>query len=56
MNQGDRYARKLCISCGQVIWVRQVYNTHYSDWEDIEPWICQECEKEMIRNGARRSD
>ena len=54
MNQGDRYAKKLCISCGREIWVKQVYNTHYSDWEDIEPWICQECENRSCKEWTQK--
>lgn len=37
--------------------VRQIYNPYYSDWEDIEPWICIECRtKGVTRNDAGRSD
>ena len=45
MNQGERCTKRFCADCGRKIWVKQVYNPHYSDWEDIEPWICQECMK-----------
>ena len=31
--------------------IKQVYNTYLSDWEDIEPWICEDCWK-----GARENE
>lgn len=44
MNQtGFRLTKRKCVICGEEIRVRQIYNTHYSVWEDIEPWICEEC-------------
>lgn len=44
MNQtGFRLTKRKCVICGKEIRVRQIYNTHYSVWEDIEPWICEEC-------------
>ena len=46
MNQaGYRLVKRKCITCGKEIHVRQVYNTHYSDWEDIAPTICEECQE-----------
>lgn len=44
MNQTKyRLIKRKCVECGEEIRVKQIYNTHYSDWEDIEPWICKEC-------------
>lgn len=44
MNQtGCRLIERRCVKCGEKILVKQIYNTHYSSWEDIEPWICKEC-------------
>ena len=40
---GYRLIKKRCVKCREEILVRQKYNTHYSSWEDIEPWICKEC-------------
>lgn len=57
MNQGWRLILRKCVECGEEIRIRQIYNPHYSDWEDIEPWICSECRtKGVARNDARRSD
>ena len=43
MNQGERLVWRKCVECGERIRVKQIYNPHYSDWEDIEPWICDKC-------------
>ena len=43
MNQGERLVWRKCVECGEEIRVKQIYNPHYSDWEDIEPWICDKC-------------
>ena len=57
MNQDIRLIKRNCVECGRKILVKQIYNPHYSDWEDIEPWICSECRtKGVSRNDARRSD
>lgn len=46
MNQtGYRLIKTKCVKCGKEIYVKQIYNTHYSDWEDIEPWICEKCQE-----------
>lgn len=47
MNQGTRCIRKVCAVCRKnTVWVRQIYDPHYSDWVDdgIFP-ICDECRK-----------
>ena len=52
MNQGIRYILRTCLHCKKKkIRVKQVYNTHISDWEDVEPWICEDCWK-----GARENE
>lgn len=51
MNQGIRYIWRTCVHCEKKIRVKQAYNTHLSDWEDIEPWICEGCWK-----GVRKSE
>ena len=57
MNQDIRLIQRNCVECGRKILVKQIYNPHYSDWEDIDPWICSECRtKGVARNDARRSD
>ena len=64
MNQGERLVRRKCAECGRIIRVKQVYNTHTSDWEDIEPWICDKCmerseeygEEELAKRWNRRAD
>lgn len=43
MNQGERLIWRKCIKCGEEVRVKQIYNPHCSDWEDIEPWICKDC-------------
>lgn len=44
MNQtGYRLIKRKCMRCGKEIRVKQIYNTHYSVWEDIESWMCEEC-------------
>ena len=43
MNQGTRYERRKCIICGATIYVEQIYNPHYSDWEDIGYPVCWTC-------------
>lgn len=50
MNQGERLVLRKCIKCGKEIRVKQIYNTHISDWEDIEPWICEGCRKGVRKN------
>ena len=46
MNQGTRIVRRTCAECRKnAAYVRQVYNRHISDWEDVEMPICEECEK-----------
>lgn len=46
MNQiGYRLIKRKCVKCRKEIRVRQIYNAHYSDWEDIEPWLCEECKE-----------
>ena len=54
MNQGERLVRRKCAECGRIIRVKQIYNTHISDWEDIEPWICGDCWKGARENEADR--
>lgn len=50
MNQtGFRLIKRKCVICGKEIYVKQIY-THYSDWEDIEPWICEECRERSDNN------
>lgn len=51
MNQGTRYVRRKCIDCGKDVKVVQIYNRHYSDWEDVETMpICDDCkEDERLR-------
>lgn len=51
MNQGERLVLRKCIKCGEEIRVKQIYNPHCSDWEDIEPCICKDCWK-----GARENE
>ena len=52
MNQGIRYILRTCLHCKKKkIRVKQVYNTYISDWEDVEPWICEDCWK-----GARENE
>ena len=53
MNQGERLVRRKCIKCGERIRVKQIYNPHYSDWEDIEPWICNKCGKGAENDSKR---
>lgn len=51
MNQGERLVRRKCIKCGKEIRVKQVYNTHIADLEDIEICVCADCWK-----GARENE
>lgn len=51
MNQiGYRLIKRKCVKCGKEIRVKQIYNTHYSDWEDIEPWMCKKCQERNDNN------
>ena len=44
MNQtGYRLIKRKCVIFGKEIRAKQAYNTHCSDWEDIEPWMCEKC-------------
>lgn len=52
MNQKIRYIWRTCMRCKKKdVQIKQVYNTYLSDWEDIEPWICEDCWK-----GARQNE
>lgn len=51
MNQGERLVLRKCIECGREIRIKQSYNTHISDWEDIEMRVCADCWK-----GARENE
>lgn len=54
MNQtGFRLIKRKCVICGKEIRVRQIYNTHYSDWEYIEMWICEECRERHLLDGVK---
>lgn len=54
MNQmGYRMIRRKCVECGKEIRVKQIYNTYYSDWEDIEPWICEKCMRRSDHNEGK---
>ena len=54
MNQGERLVRRKCIKCGKEIRVKQVYNTHIADWEDIEICVCADCWKGVWKNETDR--
>ena len=57
MNQiGYRLIKRKCIKCGERIRVKQIYNPHYSEWEDIEPWICNKCGKGAENDSKRKGD
>ena len=50
MNQGIRYILRTCLHCKKKkIRVKQVYNTHISDWEDVEPY-------RLTQKGARENE
>ena len=46
MNQTPRIIKRTCCVCrGRSAWVRQDYDTHLSDYIDLEMPICEECRK-----------
>ena len=46
MNQTPRIIKRTCCVCrGRSVWVRQDYDTHLSDYIDLEMPICGECRK-----------
>lgn len=48
MNQEPRRIKRTCFICKEnSVWIRQVYNTHISDWEDCAAPICEECKRKM---------
>ena len=50
MNQsGYRLTKRKCAICGKEIRVKQIYNAHYSDWEDVEAWICKDCKERSAK-------
>lgn len=48
MNQTPRIIKRTCCICRErSVWVKQEYDTHLSDYVDLEIPICEECrEKE----------
>ena len=57
MNQaGYRFIERKCVECGKEIHVRQIYNTHYSDWEDIELWICKGCQERSDKHAREMQE
>lgn len=51
MNQLPRMIIMKCIECGEDMFVRQVYNTHYSQYVTCQIPICRKCE---YKNEKRR--
>lgn len=46
MNQSScRLIKRKCVIFEQEVLVRQIYNPHNSDWDDVDPWICDGCLK-----------
>lgn len=44
MNQEPRNIKRTCVVCKErAVGVRQIYNSHISDWEDCEMPICDIC-------------
>lgn len=52
MNQEPRRIKMTCMICREsTVWTRQVYNVRISDYETVEPPICEECRRKEWKHG-----
>lgn len=51
MNQNSRFVRVKCVKCGKVATLKQIYDTHLSEYVEQGIPLCSECwrdEMEML--------